>query len=274
MTETVLPPFPQREGGRGGVGSALRVGEIVEASSCDLVAQSVRLHEAPGFGSLVRVPVATASGLPPGLGSQGDIDAHEHPAAFQSRANQLPPGLGGGGGRLPTELYAVVAETRTASLEAGGRPIARAHEGVVDAAIYRENPDLEHVLRTEFKAMLVGFRGSPSPLALGGAEGGPIFQHLPPLPPPLHYSVYACTEPEVIAFTERLDFLRTLLTAPPGLADELAAACARAAAAARGGPAGDAFLLRVGRELAVLLRDDYDRLTAVLRRLRPAEGHG
>jgi hypothetical protein len=263
MTETVLPPFPQREGGRGGVGSALRVGEIVEASSCDLVAQSVRLHEAPAFGSLVRVPVAAASELPPAVNGRAGAPRDER-----------PPGLGGGGGRLPTELYAVVAETRTASLEAGGRPIARAHEGVVDAAIYRENPDLEHVLRTEFKAMLVGFRGSPSPLALGGAEGGPIFQHLPPLPPPLHYSVYACTEPEVIAFTERLDFLRTLLTAPPGLADELAAACARAAAAARGGPAGDAFLLRVGRELAVLLRDDYDRLTAVLRRLRPAEGHG
>jgi hypothetical protein len=268
MTETVLPPFPQREGGRGGVGPALRVGEIVEASSCELVAQRVRLHEAPAFGSLVRVPIATDSGHPSGLGGQRD----DLPTGSESLADWLPPALGGG--RLPTELYAVVAETRTASLEAGGRPIARAHEGVVDAAIYRENPDLEHVLRTEFKAMLVGFRGSPSPLALGGAEGGPIFQHLPPLPPPLHYSVYACTEPEVIAFTERLDFLRTLLTAPPGLADELAAACARAAAAARGGPAGDAFLLRVGRELAVLLRDDYDRLTAVLRRLRPAEGHG
>ena len=32
-----------------------------------------------------------------------------------------------------------------------------------------------------------------------------------------------------------------------------------------------AFLLRVGRELAVLLRDDYDRLAAVLRRLHPEE---
>jgi hypothetical protein len=179
----------------------------------------------------------------------------------------------------------VVSETRTASLEAGGRPIARGHEDVVDAAIYRENPDLEHVLRTEFKALLVGFRVAASPPAsggrggvlspaLGGTEEGRVFQHLPPLPPPLHYSVYACTPPEVVAFTERLDFLRALLAAPPGLADELAAACARAAATARGGRDGEAFLLRVGRELAVLLRGDYDRLTAVLRRLRPPETRG
>ena len=80
------------------------------------MAQSVRLHAAPPFGSLVRVP-------------------------YDDR-----------------ELYAVVAETRTASLEAGGRPIARGYGAVVDAAIYHENPDLEHVLRTEFRALLVGFR--------------------------------------------------------------------------------------------------------------------
>ena len=33
-----------------------RVGEIIEATSSDLMAQSVRLHAAPPFGSLVRVP--------------------------------------------------------------------------------------------------------------------------------------------------------------------------------------------------------------------------
>ena len=208
--------------------AAERVGEIVEATSRELVAQSVRLHDAPAFGSLVRVPHDGVS------------------------------------------LYGVVAETRTASLEATGRPIARGHADVVDAAIYRENPDLEHVLRTEFRALLVGFetaRGFP-PVGRETADEA-VYQHLPPLPPPLHYSVYRCAAPEVIHFTARLDYLRTLLAAPPGLADELVAASARLAAAARGGREGTAFLLRVGRELAVLLRDDYDRLTAVLRRLRP-----
>ena len=258
MSEGLIPAFPSEDSGPRGGG---RVGEIVEASSCHLVAQSVRLHEAPAFGSLVRVPIAPAADPhPPATGGRGG----QLPPELEGREGKLPRELGGRGPLAtdPTELYAIVAETRTASLEAGGRPIARGHEDVVDAAIYRENPDLEHVLRTEFKALLVGFRA-----------GGALRQHLPPLPPPLHYSVYACTPAEVVAFTERLDFLRTLLAAPPGLADELAAASARAAAAARGA-AGEAFLLRVGRELAVLLRDDYDRLTAVLRRLRPMETGG
>jgi hypothetical protein len=76
---------------------------------------------------------------------------------------------------------------------------------------------------------------------------------------------------EIRAFTERLEFLRTLLAAPAAVADELVAASARLAAAAREPGEADAFLLRVGRELAVRLRDDYDRLTAVLRRLHPEE---
>ncbi len=200
--------------------AAERAGEIVEATSCDFTAQSMRLHDAPPFGSLVRVH-------------------HDD-----------------------RELYGIVAETRTASLEAGGRPIARGYGEVVDAAIYHENPDLEHLLRTEFRALLVGFR----------AEGA-LRQHLPPLPPPLHYSVYACSPLEIVAFTERLDYLRTLLAQPAAVADELVAASARLAGTARGADGCERFLLRVGRELAALLRDDYDRLTAVLRRLRPEEAH-
>jgi hypothetical protein len=198
--------------------AAERAGEIIEATSCDFTAQSVRLHAAPPFGSLVRVP---------------------------------------NDGR---EVYGIVAETRTASLEAGGRPIARGYGDVVDAAIYHENPDLEHVLRTEFRALLVGFQAD-----------GTLRQHLPPVPPPLHYSVYVCGQDEIVWFTERLDYLRPLLAQPAAVADELVAASARLAGAARAPDACDSFLLRVGRELAVLLRDDYDRLTAVLRRLRPEE---
>src|SRR5207253_10155572 len=109
-------------------------------------------------------------------------------------------------------------------------------------------------------ALLVGFRVQ-----------GLLRQPLPPIPPPLHYSVYTCSDAEVATFSERLDYLRTLLAAPAALADELVAASARLAAVARDPAAAEAFLLRVGRELAVLLRDDYDRLTAVLRRLRPEE---
>jgi hypothetical protein len=71
----------------------------------------------------------------------------------------------------------------------------------------------------------------------------------------------------LVAFGEHLDFLRTLLLASGLPTDELLTATVRTIAMARRD--GPTYLIRVGRELARLLKDDYDRLTALLSRLRP-----
>jgi len=71
----------------------------------------------------------------------------------------------------------------------------------------------------------------------------------------------------VARFNQALDYFRTVLFTPHIPGDEALAAAVRAAARA----AADerAFLVRAGREIASLLKDDYDRLTAILRRFRP-----
>jgi hypothetical protein len=137
-------------------------------------------------------------------------------------------------------IYGLVYEIRTGSKEPGGRALVRgrtyAGRELYDAEIYHEHPDLAEVLQTEFSAITVGF-----------VEGQHVHQYLPPQPPPVHYSVYECA------------------------GDELLAAVIRAAARARVGlPGGErAYLVHAGREVASLLKDDYDRLTAILRRIRP-----
>jgi hypothetical protein len=115
-------------------------------------------------------------------------------------------------------------------------------------------------LQTEFSAITVGF-----------VEAGHLYQYLPPQPPPVHYRVYECTGDELTSFTEMTDFFRTLLFAYQIPSDELLAAIIRAAARARNTDPGAerAYLVRAGREVASLLKDDYDRLTAILRRIRP-----
>jgi hypothetical protein len=80
--------------------------------------------------------------------------------------------------------------------------------------------------------------------------------------------VYACSEDELIAFSAASDFFRSVLDAAQVPADELLAATVRAAARARGS-AGHDYLVAAGRELASLLANDFDRLTALLRRIRP-----
>lgn len=157
-------------------------------------------------------------------------------------------------------IYGLVYDIRTGSKEPGGRALVRgrtyAGRELYDAEIYHEHPDLAEVLQTEFSAITVGF-----------VEQERIYQYLPPQPPPVHYSVYECDPAEVARFNQTTDFFRTVLFAYQIPSDEVLAAAMRAAARASGDER--AFLVRAGREVASLLKDDYDRLTAMLRRIRP-----
>jgi hypothetical protein len=158
-------------------------------------------------------------------------------------------------------VYGLVYDIRTGSKEPGGRALVRGRtysgRELYDAEIYQEHPDLAEVLQTEFSAITVGF-----------VQREQIYQYLPPQPPPVHYSVYECADDELARFSDHTDFFRTLLFAYQIPSDELLAAVIRSAARARQGGERD-YLVRAGREVASLLKDDYDRLTAILRRIHP-----
>lgn len=156
--------------------------------------------------------------------------------------------------------FGVVAHVQTAGIDPGSRAIMRGHGDVRDERIYQENPDLPLVLRTTFRALVVGFN-----------EGQVLRQFLPPRPPRLHYSVFGCPPATVREFTaEGLDYLQALLNAAEVPVDELLAANLRYTASVCGHQSE--FLQEAGRELAQLLRADYPRLTGILRRcLTPLE---
>jgi hypothetical protein len=157
-------------------------------------------------------------------------------------------------------IYGLVYEIRTGSRDPGGRAVVRGRtysgRELFDAEIYFENPDLAEVLQTEFSALTVGF-----------SEVEQIYHYLPPQPPPVHYSVYPCNAAELERFSNDYDYFRSVLFAAQVPNDELLAAHIRAVARARTDSRN--YLVRAGRELASLLKDDYDRLTALLRRIRP-----
>ncbi|NJN68041.1 MAG: hypothetical protein HC884_15685 [Chloroflexaceae bacterium] len=157
-------------------------------------------------------------------------------------------------------IYGLVYDIATGSKEPGGRAILRGRtytgRTIYDEEIYREHPDLGEVLQTEFSAITVGFVAHDT-----------IYHYLPPLPPPVHYSVYECGPDELARFNESCDFFRAVLFAPNIPGDELLAATVRAVARVRSNRAD--YLVHAGREIAGLLKDDYDRLTALLRRIKP-----
>jgi hypothetical protein len=157
-------------------------------------------------------------------------------------------------------VYGVVAHVETTGIDPGSRAIMRGHGDVRDERIYEENPDLPLVLRTTFRALVVGF-----------ADAERLHQFLPARPPRLHYSVFTAAPETVRNFAgTSLNYLQALLNAAEVPVNELLAANLRYTAA-RSRDQGE-FLQQAGRELAQLLRADYARLTSILRRcLAPDE---
>jgi len=72
-----------------------------------------------------------------------------------------------------------------------------------------------------------------SVLVVGYAQNGRFVQNLPPQPPISLDTLQPCPEKEIIAFTERLDFLRLILRANHLPADDLLVAILGRAAASR-----------------------------------------
>ena len=170
---------------------------------------------------------------------------------------QLPP-LGSlvRTGDPAVELYGIVCNAKTASLEPGRRPIARGRDEESEEAVYQSSPQLARLLRSEFGALVVGYR-----------EEDRLYQHLPPQPARIHGFVYQCSTDEVKDFSQSFDFLNIMLNAPlPVPAEELVAASLRRMSQAHEDKR--AFLVAAGRELAVLLSGNLSSLNAILGRIR------
>lgn len=193
---------------------AERVGEVIEASTTDFVAQCYELYQSPPLGSLVKTR------------------------------------------EPPVELYGIVYNATTTSLEPGRRPIARGKDEASEEEIYRASPQLSELLRSEFGAVVVGHK-----------QDDKLHHYLPPKPARIHGFVYFCPPEEVKEFSQSFDFLNILVnTHLPVPVDELIAACLRQMSQAH--EDRHAFLVAAGKELAILLSGQLNQLKAILGRIR------
>ncbi len=152
------------------------------------------------------------------------------------------------------EIYAVVCDVMTASVEPGRRPVAHMPPDADADAILEDNPQLKLLLKTTFEAIVVAFRANDG-----------IRQHLPPAAARIFARVRPCSAAVVRQLTDEPQFLKLLLTAGSA-SDEVIAACLRQAAESHLDP--NRFRVRAGKALLGLLGHDPDRLTAILRSIQ------
>ncbi len=184
------------------------VGEVIESSTTELIAEARHLHGAPSFGRFIRV------------------DA------------EMP-------------IIGIVFNVFTHSIEPNRRPTAY---GKTEEELRMEQPQIFELLRTEFQALVLGY--------LDGETPGHI---VPPQPARIHSFAYLCDDDEVRRFTGTDDYLRSILGTAKLPTDELLIAALRHTLKAHRDSRG--YLVRMGKELSRLLRDDYDRLSSMIRRI-------
>lgn len=158
------------------------------------------------------------------------------------------------------QVYAVVYYATTMPVDSVHRAVAL---GLSLQDLREEQPQIFAMLKTEFRAAIVGFK-QPSPV-IGANQR--VYQYLPPRPPQIHQAVYRCEAEAIIKFTEELDFLRTLLSVNSAPVESLTAAAIREIYQLR--KADRQWLIKAGRTLSVLLKDDYDRLRFILSQIHP-----
>ena len=161
------------------------------------------------------------------------------------------------------QILAVIYHATTSPIDSVHR--ARAL-GLSLQELREQQPQIFAMLKTEFRAAIVGFVGAP-PQEVNGSKppGGAVYQYLPPRPPQIHQAVYRCEPAEIIHFSEQLDFLRSLLQVLGAPVEALAAAVIRQIYQLRNRDRD--WLVIAGRTLSVILKDDYDRLRYILSQL-------
>lgn len=160
------------------------------------------------------------------------------------------------------QILAVVYHATTSPIDSVHR--ARAL-GMSMQELREQQPQIFAMLKTEFKAAIVGYQ-TPQPQVNGSVRsGGVMYQYLPPRPPQIHQAVYQCEPEEIIQFSEQLDFLRTLLQVAGAPVEALTASAIREIYQLR--KADRDWLVKAGRTLSVILKDDYDRLRYILSQL-------
>lgn len=198
------------------------IGEIIETTSVDFLAESLTLHEPPMLGEMVKVQVR----------------GHDF-------------------------CYALVCYGSTSSPDAGRRAVRRSTEGITDEAVYRAHPQLNRLLQTTFRAVLVGWHEQSSP-------GNPVRQTLPPGPPPLHHAVHPCQPTEVRDFSNQVHYFRLVLaTVREVPSEQVLAAHIRLVAAQR--PDGERWLAHAAQTAVGLLKHDHERLLTLLYAIDPAQ---
>lgn len=148
-------------------------------------------------------------------------------------------------------VYGLVYEILTGSKEPGRKPTA--YDMSIEE-LRREQPQIFELLKTEFHVLTLAY-----------LEGGKIRFALSPLPPPIHSFVHECSDEEKKGLSSEDFFLRAIVSSSNVPVDDLIVSSLYNAQNVR--EEDKHYMVRMGKSLSRFFRDDYERLSSILRRV-------
>ncbi|MEQ9618283.1 MAG: HAS-barrel domain-containing protein [Deltaproteobacteria bacterium] len=148
-------------------------------------------------------------------------------------------------------VYGLVYEILTGSKEPGRKPTA--YDMSIEE-LRREQPQIFELLKTEFHVLTLAY-----------LEGGKIRFALSPLPPPIHTFVHMCSDEEKKELSSEDFFLRAIVSSSNVPVDDLIISSLYSAQNVR--KKDKDYMVRMGKSLSRFFRDDYERLSSILRRV-------
>ncbi len=153
-----------------------------------------------------------------------------------------------------TPTYGIVCEATTQSIDPGRAAIPRGEHASTEEEVLSSNPQIERLLHTKFRAVVVGYREEDA------------IRRYPPLNAPRMYSfVRKCDGSQLAEFSSSHEFLATLLSMPMEAPDHVVASFLRHASGAH--PDAHEYLVSAGKSLATALPGQLPRLSSILRSL-------
>ena len=151
-------------------------------------------------------------------------------------------------------VFGVVCHSATVGIDPSRLPIARGQFLEEESDVYDQNPQLSRLLKTQFRAIAVGYNNR-----------GEIRSFLSPFPPRIHAFVFDCGDDEIKHFADSHDLFRMVLQSGLAQSDDVIASFVKNSAGIMSDPTG--YVREAARILASVISGDSQRVNSLLRRL-------
>lgn len=155
----------------------------------------------------------------------------------------------------PYPAFGLVYNITTQGIDPSRKPVARGIDNLSEDDVYKMNPQLEKLLRTDFFSVTIGY-----------IDNSKITCKLPPKPPPIYSFVESCDDSDLLTLANDLSFIKVIVNSGLPATDELVAIIINKLAGYKDNR--EEFLITAGKVLINVFPGDFRKMEYILSKVQ------